>query len=897
MRTLVFVPVVAPSERREASSPPARRGVWCFGLFALGFVCGSRAEPVDPLAFVAAALALLVIALLTRGWACRVSLALAAVTFSAGWIGVRTRTADPMTLWASAIAPHEGAVMTVEGLVLTAPRVQAAGRGELTLDSPLARRAGAAFELDARRAVTEDGAPPIRGVVLVRLDGARRPSVSSGDFIRVTGVFTPVSGPLNPGEPDQRVWAVERGRVGRLSVSSATLIEPAESDASLPDRVRAAWLRVVGGLRGRVDAGLDAVAGPVDAAGPAERSRALLAVLLLGQREQGIEQIEGPFARMGLVHVLAISGFHLAVLAWAVLWLVRLTGERGRLEGLAVGGVVLVYLVLVPAEAPVLRCGVTVLAFLVIHASGRRYDRLNTLAWVAIGLLMWRPTDLWSPGFQLSFGVVAALLTCADATTRRFFGTPLRAGSGVRAGAGIHPAARTTLGRFGDAVLHHGKGLVASSVLCWAVASALVAYHAGWFSPLAALTGLVVVPLAAALLCVGYASLLVGAISPTLGEWIGGPARWMADALAGAIAWLDQSTWSSVPLPLLGAWWAAFATFAVAMVFSWRARPRWKPWVSWAALAIAGVWLAGEVMFRGRLAPGVVLRIDTLAVGDGTCHVVRSRRPDAPWWRGWERDEVLVWDAGSLRADIGLRALPRAVRHAGGGGVWDAPSVVVTHPNTDHYVAIPELIRPLGVRRVLTTEAFVETARARPGAPPGQLLSVLERRAVEVRVLARGDAFTLGAARASVLWPPDGARFIADNDASLVVRFEVLTAAGPRALLLTGDIGREAIARLMADDDAGSLRADVLEVPHHGSFSDLAAEFIVRTDAGVVLQSTGPRRALDARLAPLKASRSWFATALDGAAWAEIHADGTVRSGSLRRGEDAPASMASPGVR
>lgn len=153
---------------------------------------------------------------------------------------------------------------------------------------------------------------------------------------------------------------------------------------------------------------------------------------------------------------------------------------------------------------------------------------------------------------------------------------------------------------------------------------------------------------------------------------------------------------------------------------------------------------------------------------------------------------------------------------------------------------------------------------------------------MEVGVLVRGDEFALGAARASVLWPPAGATFPADNDGSLVARWEVETEAGPRALLLTGDIGRQAIAGLM--EGPASIGATVLEAPHHGAFSDAAAQFIARVNPAVVLQSTGVRRALDPRLNPLKRERAWYVTALDGGSWAEILVDGTVRSGSLRRG-------------
>ena len=85
-------------------------------------------------------------------------------------------------------------------------------------------------------------------------------------------------------------------------------------------------------------------------------------------------------------------------------------------------------------------------------------------------------------------------------------------------------------------------------------------------------------------------------------------------------------------------------------------------------------------------------------------------------------------------------------------------------------------------------------------------------------------------------------------------------------------------------EDVARLRADVLELPHHGSVHGAALEFVGAVGPRVVLQSTGPRRVGDARWDTLRAGRVWFTTASDGAAWAEIRGDGSVVGGSLRGG-------------
>jgi hypothetical protein len=77
----------------------------------------------------------------------------------------------------------------------------------------------------------------------------------------------------------------------------------------------------------------------------------LLVNLLLGEREAQIDGSYEAFRRVGLAHVLAISGFHLSVLAGLVLLVLRLGGSTHRWHGVVVIAVVLIYLWLVEAHA------------------------------------------------------------------------------------------------------------------------------------------------------------------------------------------------------------------------------------------------------------------------------------------------------------------------------------------------------------------------------------------------------------------------------------------------------------------------------------------------------------------------------------------------------------------
>src|SRR5205823_4667612 len=91
----------------------------------------------------------------------------------------------------------------------------------------------------------------------------------------------------------------------------------------------------------------------------------------------------------------------------------------------AVAVLVALYMLVLPAQAPILRAGILVLVLLIADASGRRYDRATLLGWIALALLIIRPLDAWSLGFQLSFGIVAALLLLGDTVHHRLWGVPI----------------------------------------------------------------------------------------------------------------------------------------------------------------------------------------------------------------------------------------------------------------------------------------------------------------------------------------------------------------------------------------------------------------------------------------------------------------------------------------
>jgi competence protein ComEC len=848
--------------------------LWAVLALGAGLLAGRHLPQVGPVVWFACACGGVSLALLYRRRACALLLFAAVVCFGAGWFSVRfhQRAADDLgVLLAPALAGEEGAgggdaglIVTLEGVVRDPPEL-----------APPARSIFAAFAFGERKmrftldayAAGEAPGRRCRGVVMVRIGREGAAGIESGQIVRVTGRFAGVGGPLNPGEPDWRLWAAQEGRVGSLDVPGGGLVHVAGAAAPAGAKFAAIWRRLVGGVRqrarsallGRVDSGR---AGAGDGRDGERNARALLGGLLLGVREAPDAEVGDAFIRLGLLHVLAISGFHLAVLAAGAMFAMRLTGDHARLEPVLVGAAVLAYLVIVPAQTPVIRSGVMVLAFLAAEASGRRYDRLALLGWIAFGVLLWRPLDLWGIGFELSFGVTAALLWRAGYVRDRLFGAPLRGVVAREAPARfewLRTARRWCVAR--------AKDVVSASLLAWGVATPTIACQAGVVSIAAPLASIVVLPLVMVMLWLGYLTLLIGMIAGDSAAVLVRVLMELAEWWAGLTVLLDEAPLTAVRI---GRVTPVLAAAATGLIVYWFVRGRWRDRRAWFATAVVAAWLAAELWAGPRLGPGVRFRADMLAVGDGTCILLRSG------------DEAVLWDCGSRWVDVGRRTIPQAVRALGAARV---STVVVTHPDLDHFCGLPDVVEPLGVERVVVSPRFVASAEEAGGAP-AMLMRELEERGVEVVTVAAGDGLAFGEVTIELLNPAPGARYTVDNDTSLVGLVHVPVreeggAVAERRMLLTGDVQAEAIGAVMAANPG--LDVDVMELPHHGSATTAALEFVRWAKPEVVLQSTGPSRVGDVRWLEVKGGREWFVTAVDGACFVKFFGDGGVRSGRSAR--------------
>ncbi len=562
----------------------------------------------------------------------------------------------------------------------------------------------------------------------------------------------------NRGGFDYQAWLLSRGVVASGYVKEAV---------ACPDSDKA----IFAGVRQRLSDHIDTVAATT-------RWRALFKALLLGDKRAITPEQWQTFRLSGTVHLMAISGLHvgmLAALAFAVCkrcftplgmvmrpewpqWFIVIgtltcAGAYAALAGLSV-----------PTQRAALALGGMMLLFQL----GRRVQALTWLLWLASLFVLVNPIQATQPGFVLSFAAVAALLL---------------------AFSGRYESRRAPWHRFASVLRAQWVVWVALLPL-QAFLHLPVATSAPLFNLLAVpLVGLVILPMLLIALCV---SLVSSSLSAPF---------WALAALGFDVLFVVQEQMEQVlPQSLLLLHLRVLPRDVLLLLGSFwlMARTRSR------ALGVLGGSLFFLILTNAVARPSPEFRITVMDVGQGLSVVVSSP------------GETLVYDVGaqysskfSMAANVVMPYLDTYVSGALIG-------LVLSHADNDHAGDAESLLHRYGNVSVYSGEA--EELAALGAIPCTQESTLPMMQGLEI----------------DILWPP------ADYDAEdannrscvLVLKYK------NRVIVLAGDIEREVEQALLR---AGTLpqSVDLLIAPHHGSRTSSSAAFVRQLRPTHVVFSAG----------------------------------------------------------
>jgi ComEC/Rec2-related protein len=323
---------------------------------------------------------------------------------------------------------------------------------------------------------------------------------------------------------------------------------------------------------------------------------ALVQAMFLGTRSEIPRDLNRIFRDSGTVHIFAISGMNVALLAVVIIAAISLFGVPRQWWCVPLAPILLFYTVVTGLSASALRAFLMAVLYFSAPLLGRKPDAVSTLAAAAVIALAINPFQLQDAGFSLSFVVMGGLILfyvpLADLFRRwmRVDDAALNARAADLLGGELQPAEGRRL-RFRETVLRYLSDLLAMSIAAWVSSSPLTAWYFGRLTPTSILANL---PIAPAAFFVGVASsvgLAFGLVSAWIESVFNHAAGGMTLLMIGCARATVAIPGGTLPVPhppvwVVGCWYAGVLLLTVWL---WRLARRPRAGVAWLEQARDGM--------------------------------------------------------------------------------------------------------------------------------------------------------------------------------------------------------------------------------------------------------------------------------------------------------------------
>ena len=561
----------------------------------------------------------------------------------------------------------------------------------------------------------------------------------------------------NPGGYDFRLSMLSSGVT--LGVYGLENVSQCDEPAGLAGQLAA--------LRHRLTMALRRVMG--------EDEGGLAAAMLLGTRDYIADRDYAAFKRLGIAHILSVSGYHVGVLALMLMRLLSPLQPSRKLRLTLLSVLLFLYALLTGAAPPVIRAGLLVFLRELGAIRHRRNLSLHLLCMAAVCQLLTNPMQLFGPSFQLTYSAMLGLLL-------------------------LYPRLRNAVTFSRPWANWFWRGFAASLAVQLGLLPAQM-YWFGGFPVVSLVLNVFVIALTSGVMSLYWLTLAALPI-PFVSDAVGAAAGFLTRVLQRAIRFLadvfGHSVWTPAANALTVIGWALLI-IGLGMLI------RRKKLLARRVLAVTGAALIALSMLR-------LPNTDTywIQFSDG----------DADGALLHDREAVVLVDAGENAYTVADYLYSRRL---------SVDALILTHLHEDHAGGLEGLLAlEIPVRRCYLPEGAYLAGDLDPVV--AEMLTALEATGTELICISRGDVITTPNAKLTVLWPQAGAvrPGQAANDVCLVLRADILGTT----MLLAADLTSRY-------EMYAAIPADILKAAHHGSENSTSQEFLAAVDPQLILLSCG----------------------------------------------------------
>lgn len=584
-----------------------------------------------------------------------------------------------------------------------------------------------------------------------------------GDEIQVTGEPQLLHGYKNPAQYDSVAAAKRQGIRARMFIERQSLTVLSSNNSKT-------WRVMLASWRDRMIKNMQKVM--------PESHAAILAGMLFGGYANIPREIVADFAATGIVHILSVSGSHIALVVGVVTVIGTLLVRRFALPMIVVpllsAFIVTFYALLCGLTPPVLRSLVMGLIALLALSFQREKDAQHALLLSAFGMLVYEPTLLYDLSFQLSFSSTAGLVFLNEKTAANMKFLPLWMAKGcavtISAQLGVLP---------------------------------FTAWYFNSLSISSLIANVIIVPLIEGVVILGLLGAAVGMAVGAAGNIIMVICSLLISVVVQWAAWLAAVPGAKLYLPPIGI--GAGAVYYILLV--WMYGYKTKNMVSLTELLQK--WPRQSAVFLVIIV--IFIIIDKIYPRPMYVHFIDVGQGDATLITT-PHGRVILVDTGGARGDfdVGDRVVVPYLKHY---GALEIDYLFLTHGHQDHAGGAAAVARELTVKsNMLAREAHTQAVRNLVYAGKAQGSGFIP--------VYEGEEIDIDGVEIRVIHGAAGMNIGNNNEVSSVIQ----VCYGKQSFLLTGDLegqGEKEILKL-----GKNINSTVLKVGHHGSKTSSTAEFI-----------------------------------------------------------------------
>ncbi len=610
-------------------------------------------------------------------------------------------------------------------------------------------------------------------------------SMSFGSHVRIFGLVADPPGRRNPGDFDMKNYFTLNG------ISARMLADSLDCPNGIAGKEAGFLTSYVYPVRHAASLALDSLIGGAEGN--------FLKGLLLGERADIPLEVKNEFINAGVMHILAVSGLHVAIVAMILIILFQILRVPEKIGFILTIVALCYYNFLTGSTASVTRSVVMASVHLGGKLLDRKSDIYNSLAVSAILILLVDAKQLFQAGFQLSYAAVLSLVYLYPK---------------------VHFLGRLIPQKVRDKTV--SKWVVAALSVSLAAGLGTLpftAYYFGKISVISFIANLIAVPLSNVILAVGMLTLAVWFIVPWLGFIYAQSTLVLTTVFLRLVAAFGNFSLAYIPARFTITSSLLFYVVMTLLFGLENSRLRKYSLVALLFIGMIAIW------YPFAFGSGQTLSVTMIDVGEGDSFFLEF--PDG---------KNLLIDCGpkTTLTDAGVRFLQPFLKWK---GINHVDGVLLTHPHSDHIGGLPSLLRSITIGNVY------DGGGEQQSGIDSEYHRLIDSLHVPLHRMRCGMKFGTGEdCRGYILWPDSDClqkmERISPNPNNRSVVLKIVY--GETSVLFTGD-AEAAVERQLTHRYGEFLQSDILKISHHGSITSSSAEFVSVVSPSVALISVGFR--------------------------------------------------------